>query len=439
MDRKQILELDRKHVWHPFTEMTRYRQDDPLVVNRAEGSWLYDVDGRRYLDGNASWWVAALGHGHPRLVAKLKEQADKLLHCPLGGIAHEEAAALASDLVQVAPKGLSNVFYTDNGSTAVEVAVKAAVQGMRQRGFAKKNRIVALDGAYHGDTIGTSSLGGVEIFRRPFAGLLFECIHAPVPGKSGEADANQDPYARAFAAFEELILRDHETIASVIVEPLVQGANGMRMYAPEYLAHLRALCTAHNVWLIVDEVFTGYGRTGTMFACEHAGIVPDMMCLGKAFSSVLPMGAMLATDEVSKCFEGSTERALLYGHTFCGHPLGAAIAREVLAVYRDEEVLKQVARKAPKIAAFTERLGRLGAQSPRALGMIGAVDLSEAGYLGTNGWRVYEEARKRGAYLRPLGDTVYVCPPLVITDNELDDLLAIVEASVAAALAAVSC
>ena len=371
--------------------------------------------------------VASLGHGHPRLVRVLREQVETLVHCPLAGIAHEPSAALAAELVSVAPRGLNRVFYSDDGSTAVEVAVKMAVQTWQNRGAPKKTRFVALDGAYHGDTVGASSLGGVEIFRRPYASVLFECVHAPFP----EASA----YARAFEAIRDLVSREHDSIAAVVVEPLVQGAAGMRMYDAEYLRALRELTTKHDVLLIVDEVFAGYGRTGTMFACEQASITPDVMCIAKAFSTMFPMAATLVTDAIYDSFRGSTERALWYGHTFCGNPLGAALAREVLAIYEEEQVVAQVRAKAPRITKAFERLLEIpGVARVRSLGMIGAADLEgTGGYLGQVGWRVYEEARKRGAYLRPLGNTVYVCPPLVISEPDLDELLHILEDSVRAA------
>jgi adenosylmethionine-8-amino-7-oxononanoate aminotransferase len=285
---------------------------------------------------------------------------------------------------------------------------------------------VALDGAFHGDTIGATSLGGVEVFRRPFADVVFECAHAPVP----EAGAHE----RAFEAIARLLREGADEIAGVVVEPIVQGAAGMRIYAPEYLRELRALCDRHDVFLVFDEVFTGYGRTGPMWAAQHAGVSPDIMCLGKAFASLLPMAATLATDRIFDSFRGGKERALYYGHTFCGHPLGAALGREVLAIYRDEDVLGQVARKSTRIAAAFERLARVpGVERVRSIGMIGAADLGAAsGYLGGAGWRVYEEARRRGAYLRPLGDTVYVCPPLTIDEGDLESLLGILEESVAA-------
>ncbi|MBX3191559.1 MAG: adenosylmethionine--8-amino-7-oxononanoate transaminase [Labilithrix sp.] len=429
LSREEIVRLDRAHVWHPYTPIATWEKTDPIVVARAEGSLLWDADGTRYIDGNASWWVAALGHRHPRLLRALREQAEILDHCALGGIAHEPSSRLARALVEVAPRGLSHVFYTDNGSTAIEVAVKIALQTWQHEGARarKKTRFIALDGAFHGDTVGASSLGGVEIFRRPFASVLFECVRAPFP----EANA----YARAFDAIRDVVRRERDTIAAVVVEPLVQGASGMRIYPAEYLRALSELTRENDVLLIADEVFTGYGRTGAMWACDHAGVTPDLMCIGKAFSSVVPMGATLATDRVYDSFRGDPARALWYGHTFCGNPLGAALALEVLAIYEDEGIVAQAKAKGARIAEAFARLAEVsGVSGVRALGMIGAADLGAGGYAGDRGWRVFDEARKRGAYLRPLGDTVYVCPPLTIGEAELDELLEILAASVRATL-----
>ena len=432
LSRDDVVRLDRAHVWHPYTPIDVWEKTDPIVVARAEGSSLYDADGTRYIDGNASWYVAGLGHGHPRLLRVLREQAETLAHCALAGIAHEPSSVLAAELVRVAPPGLSRVFYTDNGSTSVEVAVKVALQTWQHLGAPKKTRFIALDGAYHGDTLGASSLSGVEIFRRPFASVLFECVRAPFPEPGA--------YARAFEAMRELIVRDHGSIAAIVVEPILQGVAGMRSYDPAYLRELRELTKAHDVLLIVDEVFAGYGRTGRMWACEHAGITPDVMCLGKAFCPLFPMGATLVTDRIYDSFRGDPHRALWYGHTFCGNPLGAAIAREVLAIFEEEKLVAKIEAKAAKITAAFARIASIpGVARVRSLGMTGAADLSpgasDTGYLGRAGWRVYEEARRRGAYLRPLGDTVYVCPPLVIGERDLDDLLGILEESVRAALA----
>jgi adenosylmethionine-8-amino-7-oxononanoate aminotransferase len=429
LDRAAIVRLDRRHVWHPYTPMDAWENEDPIVVARARGAWLEDVDGRRYLDGNASWWVAALGHGHPRLLRAMQEQAATLAHCALGGIAHEPAARLAEELAAVAPRGLDRVFFVDDGSTAIDAAVKMCVQGRRQLGQAERTRFVALDGAYHGDTVGATSLGGVEVFRRPYAGVTFECVHAPFP----EVGA----YERAFTAMSALLREQGKTIAAVFVEPIVQGAAGMRMYDPEYLRGLRALCDANDVWLVLDEVFTGYGRTGPMWASEHAGVTPDIMCIGKVFAGYVPMAAVLVNERVFGAFRGGRERALQHGHTFCGNPLGAAVAREVLAVYRDERVLERAAAHAPGIARAFARIAAVpGVERVRTLGMIGAADLAGGGggYLDDVGWRVYAEARQRGAYLRPLGSTVYVCPPLTIEAAELEELLSILEESVRAVM-----
>ena len=432
MDRSNVVALDKAHVWHPYTPMDAWADEDPIVVARAKGVVLEEADGRRYIDGNSSWWVAVLGHGHPRILRAMAAQAETLAHCALAGIAHEPAAKLAEELVAVAPGGgsLSHVFYVDDGSTAIDAAAKMCVQGRRQLGQPRKQRLVALDGAFHGDTVGATSLGGVEVFRRLYAGVTFECVHAPFPEPDG--------YAKAFDAMRTILRDGADTIAGVFVEPIVQGASGMRIYPAEYLRELRALCDAHDVWLVVDEVFTGYGRTGPMWACEHAGVVPDILCIGKAFSAYIPMAAVMVNDRVYGAFRGGREEAFLHGHTFCGNPIGAAMAREVLAVYRDEKVLDNVARSAPVIARAMDRVASLpGVERVRSIGMIGAADLADGakGYLGGVGWRVYAEARKRGAYLRPLGSTVYVCPPLVIGEKDLGELLEIFEQSIRAAVA----
>ena len=428
--RAAIVRADKGFLWHPYTPMTRYLDEvDPLVIDRAAGARLFDVDGRSYIDANSSWWVASLGHGHPRLVAALKAQADRLAHTSLAGVTHEGAALLAEEIVSVAPRGLTRAFFSDDGSTAVEVALKLALQFCQQRGRPSRRRFVALDGAFHGETIGAASLGGVEVFRRPFAGVLLDCVHVPSP-------ADESAYARTFAALEEVIVRDRDEIAAVVLEPLVQGAAGMRVYDEAYLRRARALCDEHDVLLVIDEVFTGYGRTGPMWASDRAGVAPDILCVAKGFSGgMLPMSATLVTERVFEAFLGPPDRAFYYGHSYCGNPLGAAVAREVLAIYREEKILERAAEKARRIeAAFLSFAELPNVARTRSIGMIGALDLDDrAGYLGRAGWRVYEQARVRGAYLRPLGDVVYVAPPINIPDADLDELLAIVGESVRAA------
>ena len=421
--RGEIVALDKRRVWHPYTEMGGYiAATDPLVISRAAGARLFDVDGRSFLDANSSWWVCTLGHGHPRLLAALRRQAEELCHCSLAGIVHPEAAHLADELCAIAPPGLERVFFSDNGSTSIEVAIKLAVQFAAQNGAPKRRRFLALEGAFHGETVGATSLGGVEVFRRPFAGILFDCVHVAPP-------ANGAAYARAFEDLDRALRAAPDEIAAVVLEPRVQGAAGMRIYADEYLRHVRRRCDEHGILLVFDEVFSGYGRTGPMWASQASGVRPDLLCLAKGFSGgMFPMAATLCSERIFQGFIGDKSRTFFYGHTYCGNPLGAAVAREVLRIYRDEQVLERAAPKGQAIAGAFAALADLPKiSSVRALGMIGAVDLDEtdgaAGYLAPIGWRVYEAALRRGLYLRPLGNVVYVAPPLNIEDGDLDELL----------------
>lgn len=407
--------------------MQDYLEAEPLVLESARGSRFRDVDGRSYIDGNASWYCCALGHQHPRLVKALCAQAEIMCHVPLAGIAHEPSAFLAQELCAVAPAGLSRVFYSDDGSTAVEVSLKLALQYWAQNGRPERTRFLALDGGYHGDTMGAVSVSGIEVFRRSFGNVLIDCLRAPT-GASG--------YQQAFEVLGRLLAENADQLAAVIVEPIAQGAVGMQLYAPELLSALRELTRRHDVFLICDEVFTGYGRTGPFWASEHAAVAPDVLCTAKGFTGgMLPMAATLVSERIFSGFLGAGERTFFYGHTFCGNPLGAALAREVLRVYRDERVLELAAGKARRIAAAFERFRDLpDVVETRSLGMIGALDLAGSkSYLEPRGRRVYREALRRGAYLRPLGNTIYITPSLNIPDPDLDELLAIVEDSVRAA------
>ena len=428
--RSRIVALDKRRVWHPYTEMSRYREGpDPLVIVRAEGSRLFDADGRGYLDGNASWWSSTLGHAHPRLLAALHRQSESLSHTALAGITHGPAAELAEALCRVAPAGLEHVFYSDDGSTAVEVALKLSLQYWAQNGRPQRRAFVALEDAFHGETLGATAIGGVEAFRKPFAGALLECSFLAPPREPGSTAQAVEALARSLDA-------QGDAIAALVVEPVLQGAAGMRPYDPAFLSAARELCDRHDVFLIFDEVFTGYGRTGPMWAARHAGVSPDLLCTAKGFTGgLLPMAATLATPRIFDGFLGDRERAFYYGHTFCGHPLGAAVALEVLRVFEEEKILACAAPKAARIAAAFEAMrGLPGVAYTRALGMVGALDLAgDTGYLARTGWRVYEEALRRGAYLRPLGNVVYVTPSLNIPDADLDALLAIVRESVEAA------
>ena len=430
--KEQILRWDMEHVWHPYTQMSTYLEADPppLVIDRAEGVFLYDVAGRRYFDANSSWWVNNLGHGHPRVRAAIHEQLDQLAHCSLAGCTHEPAAALAHELVEATPEGLNHVFYSDDGSTAVEVALKAAFQYWQQNGAPERNKFISFQGAFHGETVGCVSIGGVELFHRMYQPLLFDVLFAPSPAQD---EPSETPWhVAALDSVATFLAQQGDRVAGIVVEPLVQGAMGMRMYSPEILSRLAHLAREADTFLIADEVFVGMGRTGTMWACEQADVSPDFLCSSKGLAGgFLPFAATLTTDRVFDGFLGAPDsgRTFYYGHSYTGNPLGAAAARAVLATFRDDDVLGHVAEMMPVMAAGLKRLeGLLPVMSVRQTGLIGALDLCPdegQGYLDDSGWRVYRAALKLGAYLRPLGNVVYFLPSLLIEKAELEELLQI--------------
>jgi adenosylmethionine-8-amino-7-oxononanoate aminotransferase len=423
LTRADVIATARAHIWPPYTSPERFDDHEPLVIVGADGPYLVEADGRRILDAISSWWTITLGHGHPRLLRALATQAAQLHHCGGGGVTHAPIALLAADLAAIAPPGLSRAHFSDDGSTAVEVAIKIAFQYWQQNGRPARRRFVTLSAAYHGDTLGAASLSGVSEFFTIYGPLLFETVRLPAPA---DTTAGWD---HTLATLEQLIATRADELAGVIVEPLIQGAAGMLMYPPAVLRRLRELTTRVDTFLIADEVFTGYGRTGAMWACELANIAPDLLCTAKGFTAgILPMAATLATARVYDGFRatpGATQsRTLMHGHTFCGHPLGAAVAREVLAIYRDEHVLAGIPPRAAMIADAFARIAALpGVRRVRTLGMVGAADLGSGGYHGATGPRLTDAALRRGVYVRPLGDTVYVCPPLNIPTPALAALL----------------
>lgn len=345
------------------------------------------------------------------------------MHCTFAAATHEPAARLAAELVAVAPAGLDRVFYSDNGSTSVEIALKIAFQYWQQNGAAERQRFLALPGGYHGDTLGAMSVGSVDEFSALFRPLLFD-VGRP-------ADPVDHDWKPVFDALRATLAEQGDRVAAVIVEPIVQGAAGMRMYPPDLLRSLRRAVDDAGALLIADEVFTGFGRTGPMWASEHAGIAPDILCTAKGLSGgMLPFAATLTTARVYDGFRGDKSRALMHGHTFCGNPLGAAVAREVLAIYRDEAVLASAIPKAARVEDAIDAMTEIpGVTHPRALGMCAAFDVGTSGYMGKVGWAISEVALELGAHLRPLGNTVYIVPPLNIGDDDLDRLLGIVRAS----------
>lgn len=421
MNESQIREWDRNHVWHPFTSVDAWEAGEPPVIQSASGPFLHTADGRKLYDAVGSWWVCNLGHGHPRIAAAMKDQIDRMSHVAIAGLAHEPSARLASELKEVTPAGLTRAFYSDNGSTSVEVAVRAAFQYWQQNGRPERTAFLSLEGAYHGDTIGAVSVGGIDEFHKKFQPLLFETIRARSPGSHWHEDAFDD--------LETRMRKDVDRIGAVIVEPLVQGAAGMLMYPPEYLTRLRALCDELDIFLIADEVFVGFGRTGTLFACEQAGITPDFLCLSKGLTAgFLPLGVTMVTERVIDGFRGD-KGTFYYGHSFCGNPLGCSAALAVLETFRTEPILENVAARGAQMQRWLDGMSDVG--ETRRTGLIGAVQLgSSSDYRESVGWDVYGHALELGAYLRPLGNVSYFAPALTITEEELAELLSIAETAI---------
>ncbi|HVF35613.1 MAG TPA: adenosylmethionine--8-amino-7-oxononanoate transaminase [Candidatus Saccharimonadia bacterium] len=432
MSNADLVRRDLAHLWHPCTQMHDHESLPPVPIARGDGAWLVDHDGKRYLDAISSWWVNLFGHNHPRIGAAVKAQVDRLEHVLLAGFTHEPAVALAEALVAVTPPALTRVFYADNGSSAVEVALKMSFHYWRNRGEAGRTRFVALSGSYHGETLGALSVTDVPLYRDTYAPLLMQALIAPSPdayqGEPGETPAGIA--TRRAGELDALLARHAGEVCAVIVEPLVQCAGGMRMHDPSYLTLLRALCDRHRVHLIADEIAVGFGRTGTLFACEQAGIAADFVCLSKGLTGgYLPLAAVLTTQDVYDAFyaEYATLRAFLHSHSYTGNPLACSAALATLAIFRDEPVLE---RNRVLAAALGDALAPLSAHphvaEVRQTGMIAAVELVRDKRTRTpydwrerRGLAVYRHALARGVLLRPLGNVVYFMPPYVVTPAEI--------------------
>ena len=397
-------------VWHPFTQ---HGLGEPIpLVTRAEGAILHTADGRRIVDAISSWWVTTHGHGHPRIVAAIRDQAERLDQIIFAGWTHEPAEALARGLVALMPPALTRVFFSDSGSTSVEVALKMALGFWARRGE-PRHRILVLEHSYHGDTIGAMSVGQRGVFNRPYAPLLFDVDTIPFP-RPGHEQETLDALERACAG---------SSAAAFIVEPLVLGAGGMLFYTPAVLAEMRRICATPGVLFIADEVMTAWGRTGTLLACEQAGVVPDILCLSKGLTGgSVPLAVTLATEPIFAA-HSSTDRAQMFFHSssYTANPIACAAANANLAIWREESVLARVADLAKRQAAAVEQLrGVPGVTGVRHLGTIAALELGGEGYLSGLGPRLLAFFRERDLLVRPLGDTIYVMPPYCIEQADLN-------------------
>jgi adenosylmethionine-8-amino-7-oxononanoate aminotransferase len=437
---------DLRVLWHPCTQMKDHESLPLVEIRRGEGVWLEDYAGRRYLDAISSWWVNLLGHAHPRIAAAIADQARTLEHCLFAGFTHEPGVRLAEALLALAPPGLARVFYGDNGSTAVEIALKMSFHYWRNAGRPEKRRFVTLANSYHGETLGALAVGDVALYKGIYAPLLFEAIVAPSPdaylrqpGEDAAACAR-----RAFLAMEGILAQYADEVAAVICEPLVQCAGNMRMYDPVYLALLREACTRHGVHLIADEVAVGFGRTGTMFACEQAGIAPDFLLLSKGLTGgFLPLAAVLTTAEVYQAFydDYATLRGFLHSHSYAGNPIACRAALATLDLLEEGAVLAHNRQLAAALAAATAPLAAHPQVAEiRQTGMILAIEMvadkasrTPYPFQERRGLAVYRHGLTRGALLRPLGNVVYLLPPYVITEAEIGFLAEVVAEGIALA------
>jgi len=428
-------------LWHPCTQMKEHPDTLPLVpIRRGRGAWLEGVDGKRYLDAVSSWWTNLFGHAEPRIAAAVAAQAQELEHVIYAGFSHEPGLRLAESLLAVAPRQagrapLARVFYADNGSAAIEVALKMSFHSHRNRGDGQRTRFIALGNSYHGETLGALSMGDIPLYRRVYAPLLLEPMFAPspdaydaLPGESAEACALRR--AEALAA----IFDAHPgQVSALILEPLVQCAGGMRMHHPAYLRRAREICDAHGAHLIADEIAVGFGRTGTLFACEQAGIAPDFLCLSKGLTGgFMPLSAVLTTQAVYEAFlDDSRERAFLHSHSYSGNPLACAAALASLSIFAEDDVLARNRRTAARMAELAAPLAaHPGVAQVRQTGMILAIETRAASgedgtaveIAGRGGLRAYRHAIERGVVLRPLGDVLYWMPPYCVGEDELQHL-----------------
>jgi adenosylmethionine---8-amino-7-oxononanoate aminotransferase len=403
------------HIWHPYTRFSTFASDPLPVIVRGEGIHLFDDKGNRYVDAISSWWACALGHGHPRIIAAIQKQAAELQHSILGNLSHPRAVELAAMLANLMPTPERHVLFSSDGASAVEAALKIALQYWHNIDRPGKKRFAALEEGYHGDTLGAVGVGYLEHFHKPF-----DSVVAPAFRTSPQKDG--------FAGMADLIAKHADELAAVIVEPLCQGAAGMKMYPADYLRQLAELCWKQNVLLIVDEIATGFGRTGRMFAFEHAGIDPDIVCVGKALSGgYLPISAAIVKDAIYKTFSDKpADNSFYHGHTFCGNPIAAAASIAALSVYRDERTPEKAAAME---TLFKESLAPLSilpsVQNVRCLGAIAAVELKAEtpAPAVTRPHRVRKLLLEKGVLLRPLGNVVYLMPPLVIANNDLRELI----------------
>lgn len=444
---QELIEKDLKYIWHPYTQMKDYENDEPIIIENGKGIYVWDKKGNKYIDAVSSWWVNTLGHSNDRINKALCSQANKIEHVIFAGFTHEPAIELAERLVKLSAEKLTKVFFSDNGSTAVEVALKMAYQYWLQKGFEQKSKFVALKNSYHGDTLGTVAIGGVDLFHKLYKPLLFDIFQADSPYcyRCPVGKCKENCNIECLDSMEDILKEHSEEIAGVIIEPLVQGAGGMIIYPVEYLKKVRALCDKYNVLLIDDEVAMGFGRTGKMFAYEHAGITPDMVCLAKGITAgYLPLAVTITTNEVYSAFYDDYEKCktFYHGHSFTGNPLAASVAVENLKIHEEDNIVESLQPKILKLEQELKKFKDLPyVGDVRQMGMVAAVEIVKDkatkepfDFEDRIGQKIYKEALKLGAILRPMGNAMYFMPPFIITEDEIEQMTNIAYKAIKAAL-----
>jgi adenosylmethionine---8-amino-7-oxononanoate aminotransferase len=425
---------DLQYIWHPCSQMKDYEDLPPIIIERGKGAYLYDIDGKSYLDAVSSWWVNLFGHANDRINKAIREQLEKLEHVIFANFSHKKAIELAEEIVRITPPGLNKVFFADNGSAAVEAALKLSFHYHQQTGHTRRTRFAAITDAYHGETLGALSVGDLDLYSKIYQPLLLNTFKATGP------DCYRCPYDKnrdicmveCFESLEKIVLEHSEEICGIIIEPLVQCAAGMKIYPPLYLKKLRELCTKHHIHFIADEIAVGFGRTGKMFACEYAGISPDILCLSKGITAgYLPLSQVVVTDEIYSAFYADYKelKAFMHSHSYTGNALACAAACESLAIFKDDEILAKNEVKAKMIAAKVKKLAdshpHIGEY--RHLGMIGALELVEDkktkkpfDWQKRIGYEIYKIALEKGVLLRPLGNIIYFMPPYIVEEEDID-------------------
>jgi adenosylmethionine-8-amino-7-oxononanoate aminotransferase len=426
---EDLIARDVAAVWHPFTQHALWPADEPLVIDRGSGTFLYDTDGNRYLDGCSSLWVTVHGHGEPAIDAAIRAQLERLDHSTFLGLTHEPGIRTAEELLRIAPEGMSKVFFAGDGSSAAEAAIKMAYQSASQRGEDRPLYVHCAEG-YHGDTLGAVSLGGVSLFHDTYRPLLIETRMVSSPGVLAPGQTRADRAAEVLAEVRALLAVEGDRVCAVVVEALVQAAGGMLTHDPSFLVGVRELCDASGAAMLVDEVATGFGATGRWFAVEHAGVVPDLMVVGKRITGgVLPLSAVLVRESVYEPFLGAGTRTFFHGHTYTANPLCCAAALANLALMHERGTVARAAEVGERLGAGLEKVAAYdGVAEVRRVGTMTGIEVRSVGE--RTGFEVCRAARRRGAIIRPLGDVVVLMPPLGISDAELDELLGILDESV---------